>query len=168
MATLTRMTRRMSELLQRLLNIARSHLNDFIDPLRPNATVPPYWDIDDAEPEEPYGHEHRYRSRTGDTSGFHNSGATGGARPSGASTRTRSGLPYSAELAHCYDLLDLPFGAPMDEVNKRWKAYLKRCHPDLFANDPARQAEATELSQALMGAHSNIKAAWKRYQSSST
>ncbi len=150
----------MAELLQRLLNIARSHLQDFIDPFRPNDTIPPYWDIDDAEPEEPYRRrdEHRDRSHTGNTSGF------GSAQ--GASTRTGSGLPYSPELAHCYDLLDLPFGAPMDEVNKRWKAYLKRCHPDLFANDPERQAEATELSQALMGAHSKIAAAWKQYQPS--
>ncbi len=157
----------MSELLQRLLNIARSHLQDFVDPFRPDPTIPPYWDIDEPEPEEPrrYGHEYRYHRRTGNAS---DTGSDAGFRASGASTRTGSGLPYSEELAHCYDLLDLPFGAPMEEVNKRWKTYLKRCHPDLFANDPARQAEATELSQALMGAHSKIEAAWKRYQPSST
>ncbi len=159
----------MSELLQRLLNIARSHLPDFIDPFRPNTTIPPYWDLDDAEPEEPFNvndgnrHDQRYRNRAGNASGsgFDASGT------SGTSARARTGLPYSAELARCYDLLDLPFGAPMDEVNKRWKAYLKRCHPDLYANDPGQQAEATELSQALMGAHSKIAAAWKRYQPSS-
>lgn len=140
----------MSELLERLLNIARSHLNDFIDPLRPGPTVPPYGDIDDSEPEEPY----RNRRRAGNASG------------AGASTRTESasGLPYSAELANCYALLDLPFGVPMNEVNQRWKTYLKRCHPDRFASDAAKQAEATELTQALTGAHSKIEAAWKRYQ----
>ncbi|ETW97160.1 MAG: hypothetical protein ETSY1_23760 [Candidatus Entotheonella factor] len=148
----------MSELLQRLLNIARSHLQDFIDPFRPGYTIPPYWDLDDSEPGASYGQGDDHRSRAGRTSGFDSS-----ARP-----HQDSGLPYSTELAHCYDLLDLPYGAPMDEVNKRWKSYLKRCHPDLFANDPARQAEATELTQALMGAQSKIEAAWKRYQSSST
>jgi hypothetical protein len=153
----------MSELLQRLLNIARSHLQDFIDPLRPSTTIPPYWDIDNMEPEEPYDdNDNRRRSRAGNASGFDAS------QTSGTSTRTGKGLPYSTELAHCYALLDLPFGAPMDEVNKRWKTYLKRCHPDLFANDPGQQAEATELTQALMGAHSKIEAAWKRYQPSST
>ncbi|ETW93063.1 J domain-containing protein [Candidatus Entotheonella palauensis] len=153
----------MSALLQRLLNIARSHLHDFIDPFRPDYTIPPYWDIDEPEPEEPYGHNHdnRHRNRAGGTSGSDSSGA------SSARHHREHGLPYSTELAHCYDLLDLPFGAPMDEVNKRWKSYLKRCHPDLFANDPVRQAEATELSQALMGAQSKIEAAWKRYQPSS-
>jgi hypothetical protein len=153
----------MSELLHRLLNIARSHLYDFIDPVRPDATIPPYRDIDDMEPEEPYkSQNHRYRSRTG-----HTSGSDASDTPRASSTRTGSGLPYSTELAHCYALLDLPFGVPMDEVNKRWKAYLKRCHPDRFANDPVQQAEATELTQALMGAHSKIEAAWKRYQPSS-
>ncbi len=147
----------MSELLERLLNIARSHLNDFIDPLWPEPTVPPYWEIDDSEPEEP---SYRDRRRAGNTSGAKSSGT------SGSSTRANreSGLPYSAELANCYALLDLPFGAPIDEVNRRWKSYLKRCHPDLFASDAAKQAEATELTQALTGAHSKIEAAWKRYQ----
>jgi hypothetical protein len=153
----------MSELLERLLNIARSHLQDFIDPFRPSTTIPPYWDIDDMEPEAPDDdHHNRRRSRAGNASGFDAS------QTSGRSTRTGKGLPYSTELAHCYALLDLPFGAPMDEVNKRWKTYLKRCHPDLFASDPGQQAEATELTQALMGAHSKIEAAWKRYQPSST
>jgi hypothetical protein len=153
----------MSELLQRLLNIARSHLQDFIDPFRPGDTIPPYWDIDDMETEEPaYGNDNRRGSRAGHTSGFDAS------KTSGTSTRTSKGLPYSTELANCYALLDLPFGAPMDEVNKRWKTYLKRCHPDLFANDPGQQAEATELTQALMGAHSKIETAWKRYQPPST
>jgi len=153
----------MSELLQRLLNIARSHLQDFIDPFRPGTSIPPYWDIDDMEPEEPYSsNDNRHRSRTGNASGF------GASNTSGISTRTSKGLPYSTELANCYALLDLPFGAPMDEVNKRWKTYLKRCHPDLFANDSGQQAEATELTQALMGAHSKIEAAWKRYQPPST
>jgi len=153
----------MSPLLQRLLNIARSHLQDFIDPLRPANPIPPFWNIDDTEPEEPYHrYDSRHRRRADNASGFDASDT------SGTSTRSGNGLPYSAELAHCYKLLDLPFGAPMDEVNKRWKAYLKRCHPDLFATDPAQQAEATELSQALMGAHSKIEAAWKRYQPSST
>ena len=149
----------MSDLFQRLFNIARSHLYDFIDPLRPANPIPPFWDIDDAEPEDPYG-QHQ-RSRADYATG------SGASSASGNSTRTRSNLPHSAELASCYDLLDLPFGAPMDEVNKRWKTYLKQCHPDRFANDPAQQAQATELSQALMGAHSKIEAAWKRYQPAS-
>ena len=71
-------------------------------------------------------------------------------------------LSYSAELADAYRLLDLPFGAPLVDANKRWKAYLKRCHPDRFHGDPDRQAEATELTRQLNAAHDLIEAAWKK------
>ena len=71
-------------------------------------------------------------------------------------------LPYNGELADAYRVLDLPFGAPMTEVSKRWKAYLKRCHPDRYHGDPGRHADATELSQQLNAAHARIEAAWKK------
>lgn len=74
-------------------------------------------------------------------------------------------LPYNAELAGAYRVLDLPFGAPMAKVSKRWKAYLKRCHPDRYHGDPGRQADATELSQQLNAAHARIEAAWKNASS---
>ena len=70
-------------------------------------------------------------------------------------------LFYSAELADAYRLLDLPFGAPLADVNKRWKTYLKRCHPDRFHDDPGRQADATELTRQLNAAHDLIEAAWQ-------
>jgi hypothetical protein len=103
-------------------------------------------------------------------SAHHASGARTSGHPrseaaSGAASHTDSGLPYSPELARGYALLDLPFGAPMEQVSRRWKTYLKTCHPDRFASDPARQAEATELTQALTGAHDTIRAAWKRHHS---
>ena len=72
-----------------------------------------------------------------------------------------SPLPYSAELADAYRILDLPFGAPLADANRRWKTYLKRCHPDRFHDDPKRQADATELTQQLNTAHARIEAAWK-------
>jgi hypothetical protein len=74
------------------------------------------------------------------------------------------GLPYSDELARCYRLLDLPFGAPMPQVTRQWKAYLKKSHPDLHANDSARQADATVLTQQLNDAYKKIRLAWKRHQ----
>jgi curved DNA-binding protein CbpA len=74
------------------------------------------------------------------------------------------GLPHSAELDRCYRMLDLPFGAPMEQVTKQWKTYLKKWHPDRYANDPAQQADATLVTQQLNDAHKKIKAAWERYQ----
>lgn len=73
-----------------------------------------------------------------------------------------SGLPYGTALADAYRLLDLPFGAPLEDANKRWKAYLKRCHPDRFHADPSRQADAAELTRQLNAAHDLIEAAWER------
>lgn len=71
-------------------------------------------------------------------------------------------LPHSAELADAYRVLDLPFGAPLRKVNARWKAYLKRCHPDRFHSDPKRQSDAAELSRQLNAAHDRIEAAWRQ------
>ncbi|GIX46483.1 MAG: hypothetical protein KatS3mg131_0694 [Candidatus Tectimicrobiota bacterium] len=83
----------------------------------------------------------------------------------GQATSTASGsLPYSEELARCYAALDLPFGAPLEEVTRRWKAYLKRCHPDRHATEPEKLAAATELTQILTEAYQKIKAAWQRQQ----
>ena len=70
-------------------------------------------------------------------------------------------LPYSADLADAYRILDLPFGAPLANVSDRWKTYLKRCHPDRFHNDPKRLADATELTRQLNAARDRIEAAWK-------
>src|SRR5262249_55193762 len=73
-------------------------------------------------------------------------------------------LPHSAELGRCYRVLDLPFGAPMEQVTRRWKACLNKEHPDRHANDPAKQAEATILTQQLNDAHQKIKLAWERHR----
>jgi hypothetical protein len=146
----------MSDLLQRLLTIARSHLHDVIDLRRFRASVDPLW-------ERAFSDDDAYDS-THQASGARASGRPHSETASGAASHTGSGLPHSPELARSYALLDLPFGAPMDQVSRRWKTYLKTCHPDRFASDPARQADATELTQALTGAHDTIRAAWKRHR----
>jgi hypothetical protein len=77
---------------------------------------------------------------------------------------TSNGLPYNVELAEAYRALDLPYGTPLEQVAKRWKAYLKKCHPDRYANHPEKLADATKLTQELTGAYEKIKAAWERHQ----
>ena len=144
----------MTDLLQRLLNIARAHLYDVLD--LPGSTASSWWDTESTTSDA---------GDTGDT-GRQSSGNGRYRRSgpaSGATSYTASGLPHSPELARAYALLDLPFGAPEKEVSERWKTYLKQCHPDRFATDPAKHADATELSQALTEAHHAIQAAWKQY-----
>jgi hypothetical protein len=134
----------MSELLKRLARLTRAHLSDFLEQHWPGRHPEPGWEAD--------SDAWRQTAPPRDTP------------PPAAEAHTRSGLPYSDELARHYRSLDLPFGAPMTQVNKRWKAYLKKCHPDRYANDPVRQADATKLTQELTRAHEKIKTAWEQYR----
>lgn len=124
----------MSGILDRLARNVRAYLHDVVQRhVFTAAGDAPWLDAED-RPDEP----------------LHD----GAAEPSGP-------LPYSAVLADAYRLLDLPFGASLEDVSRRRKAYLKRCHPDRFHDNPERQAEATELTQQLNAAYAHIAAAWK-------
>lgn len=136
----------MAGIFQRLVDMGRAHLNDFLGQRWPGASSPPIWETDF----ETQGHTHHDAS--------HSPPPFEEPAPAG------HGLPHSAELARCYRLLDLPFGVPMQQVTKQWKTYLKKCHPDLYANAPAKQADATLLTQQLNDAHQKIKVAWERHQ----
>ena len=127
----------MSGILDRLTQNARAQLHDFLQRHVFTTPAAARWRTPDDWPDEP----------------FH----ADDAQPHEPS----SPLAHSPELAAAYRLLDLPFGASLADADKRWKAYLKRCHPDRFHADPARQAEATELTQQLNAAHDLIEAAWK-------
>jgi hypothetical protein len=133
----------MSEILKRLARITQAHLADFLEQHWPGRRPDSGWNFDpgtrpDADP-------------------------SADPPPPRSEAHTRQGIAYSEELAQYYHALDLPFGAPMPQVTKRWKAYLKKCHPDRYAKDPAKQVDATQLTQELTRAHEKIKAAWEQY-----
>lgn len=123
----------MSTLLERLARNARAQLHDW---LQRYGIAEPSAAWRDAPPGDPV-FNHEPKQRTGP-------------------------LPHSPELAEAYRIHDLPFGAPLPKVNQRWKAYLKRCHPDRFHGDPKRQSDAAELTRQLNGAHDRIEAAWQK------
>jgi len=77
-------------------------------------------------------------------------------------------LPYTKEVAHCYEAFDLPYGAPMDQVTRQWKNYLEKCSPDLYLNDTNMFFDARKLTGLLTEAHDKIKVAWQRFQSGGT
>jgi hypothetical protein len=135
----------MASILQRLVQLGRAHLNDFLSQRWPGASSPT-WETDSTTYEQ---------TRQED---FH------APPPFEEPGQGSHGLPYSEELARCYRLLDLPFGAPVEQVTRQWKAYLKQVHPDRHANDPAKQADATVLTQQLNDAYKKIRVAWKRHQ----
>jgi hypothetical protein len=135
----------MSGIFQRLADMARAHVNDLVDK---------YWPDNSSTPSSFHDPESRQES---ETASFHHA--------SSFETHASGGLLYSDELAACYRLLDLPFGTPLEQVTKQWRAYLKKSHPDLHAQDPLQQARATELTQEFNRAYSKIKEAWERYKS---
>ena len=136
----------MASLLQRLVQLGRTQLNDFLGQYWPGTSSSRAWETDSETSQHTY--DNPFRS----SSSFEEPASAG------------HGLPHSAELARCYRDLDLPFGAPMEQVTRQWKAYLRKCHPDRYAQNPAKQAEATILTQRLNDAHQKIKAAWDQYQ----
>ena len=136
----------MAGILQRLVDLGRAHLNDFLAQRWPGASSPSTRDTDSTAQEQTQ------------SAGFDSPPSFAGPAPGS------HGLPYSAELARCYQMLDLPFGAPMERVTRQWRAYLKKVHPDRHANDPAKQADATVLTQQLNDAYRKITLAWKRHQ----
>ncbi len=133
----------MVEILRRLARLTRAHLHDLMGSYLGGGYQPSTRDAwTDSANEEPAG---------------------GYDTPSSFESHSSHSVPYSEALAANYRVLDLPFGIPMDQVAKRWKTYLKKCHPDRYANDPEKQAEATELTQELTRAYEVIKAAWKQH-----
>ena len=133
----------MVEILRRLARLARAHLHDFMESYQGGGYQPSARDAwTDSANEAPAG---------------------GYDSPSSFESRASPGLPHSERLAASYRVLDLPFGVAMDQVAKRWKAYLKKCHPDRYATDPEKQAEATELTQELTRAYESIRTAWKQH-----
>lgn len=134
----------MAELLKRLARLTRAQLSDLLERRWPGWRTESPW-YTDFEAQEHAASDHGFS-----------------APPFEASSGR--GLPYSEALAEAYRALDLPFGAPMKQVTRQWKTYLKKCHPDRYANDPEKQADATRLTQELTRAHEKIKAAWKQHQ----
>jgi hypothetical protein len=136
----------MAGIFERLMQLGRAHLYDFLTQRWPGGYSSPTWGTDFKT------HEHTYDDAFNSSPPFEEPAPDG------------HGLPHSAELVRCYRLLDLPFGAPMAQVTRQWKTYLKQCHPDRYAKDPAKQADATFLTQQLNDAHQKIKAAWEQRQ----
>ena len=72
-------------------------------------------------------------------------------------------LPYIEKIAQCYEALDLPYGANMEQVDKRWKEYLEKCQPDRHAHNPNLLSDAYKLTGILTYAHGEIIEAWQRF-----
>ena len=65
-------------------------------------------------------------------------------------------------LQQDYANLDVPIGAPFEEIRRSYKRLLKRYHPDRFADDPQKQSLATEITQKLNQSYQRIRSVQKK------
>ena len=62
-------------------------------------------------------------------------------------------------LDDCYRTLELPFGAPEEEVKRAYRDLTKVWHPDRFAHDPSLRAKAEEKLKKINEAYETIGSA---------
>jgi len=60
-------------------------------------------------------------------------------------------------LGRAFATLGLPVGAGTAEVKKRYRRLARRWHPDRFAREPLRQADATRRMQEINAAYEAIR-----------
>ncbi|MDE0027346.1 MAG: J domain-containing protein [Spirochaetaceae bacterium] len=83
--------------------------------------------------------------------------STDGARSSTSGT-TGAGAPHPREpLRADYATLGVAFDAPLSEVKRAYKRLMQAHHPDRFAHDPARQADATRKAALINSAFARIE-----------
>ncbi|MSR82564.1 MAG: hypothetical protein EXS58_06505 [Candidatus Latescibacteria bacterium] len=70
------------------------------------------------------------------------------------------------QLAQYYANLEIPYGTDLETAHRAWKRLLKKCHPDLHANDPEKRRVADELSARLTQAFQEIARALKAKENS--
>lgn len=73
-----------------------------------------------------------------------------------------SGASARPTLQESYQLLGLPYGAPLAETKRAWREKMLSCHPDRFPNDPARQASAEREAREVNLAFQVIREALER------
>lgn len=67
-----------------------------------------------------------------------------------------SNTALDPQLASLYANLELPYGAPLEDVRAARKHLMKRYHPDRYGSNPQRQAVATELIKGINHAHDKL------------
>ncbi|MEM9490951.1 MAG: J domain-containing protein [Myxococcota bacterium] len=81
-------------------------------------------------------------------------GSTGGSRWRGG------GFPFQRpndKIAEYYKVLDLPVGAPFDEVKASYRKLMRKYHPDRHVGNAKKQKAATELSMRVTQAYNELE-----------
>lgn len=59
-------------------------------------------------------------------------------------------------IAKHYKTLNLPYGAPFDEVKKAFRQMMRKYHPDMHSGNPQKQKAASELTKQLTVAYNEL------------
>lgn len=62
-----------------------------------------------------------------------------------------------SSIAKHYKTLDLPVGAPFDEVKKSYRTLMRKYHPDRHMGNPKKQKAATELTMRVTQAYKELE-----------
>jgi DnaJ-domain-containing protein 1 len=69
-----------------------------------------------------------------------------------------SGPPIADKrLRELYAQLEVPYGAPFDDVKKSFRRLMRKYHPDLHAGNPSKQKTATQLTMSLTQAYNELE-----------
>ncbi|MFW5728430.1 MAG: J domain-containing protein [Spirochaetota bacterium] len=80
-------------------------------------------------------------------SGHDSTGTRPGTRP--------GGVP--SELVRDFHNLEVPVGAPWQEVQRAYKSQLAQYHPDRYASNPKKYATATEIAKQINYSYQRLK-----------
>ena len=83
--------------------------------------------------------------------------ATAGSGPSSTSGTTGAAPHPRERLRADSATLGVGFDAPLSEVKRAYKRLMQDHHPDRFAHDPARQADATRKAALINSAFARIE-----------
>ncbi len=118
----------------RLFRVLRANVGHAVRKLGRSDSVDPEPEYADFDPGAPYRGGQNPRSRV----------------RAAAATKRRE------ELEQAYRALELSFGAEPDEIRSAHRRLMRQYHPDRFAQEPERLADATRLSQELSVARDTL------------
>ncbi|HOJ49253.1 MAG TPA: J domain-containing protein [Spirochaetota bacterium] len=63
---------------------------------------------------------------------------------------------YNKDIARYYAMLELEYGAGIEDVKKAYRNLMKKYHPDFFSSDPEKQKIAKDVAQGLTRAYEEL------------
>ena len=94
--------------------------------------------------------------RTGENPEPPPAGAAAGKRADSGGPQPRSPGP---DLSDEYRTLEVPLGAPFEQVRTSYRRLIRAYHPDKYADDPEKQRVATQISSKLNASFQRIREA---------